>query len=189
MKKLLLLLVIFLIIPFLSAAQEDSRIYKTSITEGGGHELYGTLYQIKDSSVLLANTFRRMDILIHNFDLTTINHNDISFITIREKKDVSKGVRIGMLTGAAAGVIIGIISGTQASKKEYSGYLGRMNFLPPELEIALSGVFVGAIGAGVGAGAGAIISGISVGIKIPIYGNFERFNENRDRLKQYSYMH
>jgi hypothetical protein len=189
MKKLLLFLLFFLIIAFLSAAQEDSRIYKTSITEGGGHELYGTLYQIKDSSILLANTFRRMDILLHNFDLTTINHNDISFITIREKKDVSNGVRIGMLAGAATGVIIGIISGTQATKKEYSGYLGRITFIPPELEIALSGVLVGAIGAGVGAGTGAIISSISVGIKIPIYGSFDRFNENKDRLKQFSYMH
>jgi outer membrane lipoprotein SlyB len=57
------------------------------------------------------------------------------------------------------------------------------------LETALGGVFGGSIGAGVGAGAGAIISSISFGIKIPIYGNFERFNENKDRLKQYSYMH
>jgi hypothetical protein len=57
------------------------------------------------------------------------------------------------------------------------------------LETALVGVFGRSIGAGVGAGAGAIISSISFGIKIPIYGNFERFNENKDRLKQYSYMH
>lgn len=61
------------------------------------------------------------------------------------------------------------------------------------METALGGVFGGSIGAGVGAGAGAgagaIISSISFGIKIPIYGNFERFNENKDRLKQYSYMH
>lgn len=52
------------------------------------------------------------------------------------------------------------------------------------METALGGVFGGSIGAGVGAGAGAIISSISFGIKIPIYGNFERFNENKDRLKQ-----
>lgn len=189
MKKIALLSLTLLGISFLSYAQLDSKIYRTKITGGGGREFYGTLYQIKDSSVLLANSLRRIDILTRNFDLTTINHNDISIITIREKKNVSKGASIGMLTGAATGLIIGIISGIQASKNESTDGNWSINILPPELEIALSGVFGGAIGAGVGAGAGAIISGISVGIKIPIYGNFERFNHNKDRLKQYSYIH
>jgi hypothetical protein len=189
MKNLLLLLVIFLSIPFLSVAQENSGIYKTSITVGGGSKIYGTLYQIKDSSALIANTLRRMDLLTEKFDLTTINHNDISFITIREKKDLSKGVKIGMLTGASVGVLFGIITGIQQSKKvSTDGLWHIMIFSPAQLAIG-GGIIYGAIGAGAGAGTGAIISGISVGIKIPIYGNFERFNENKDRLKGYSYIH
>lgn len=128
---------------------------------GVGRKLFGTIYQIKDSSLLLANTSRRTDLSKSEFDLTTINHYDISLITVREKKDVSKGLRIGMLIGAATGVIIGIISATQAIKES------ELNLFPAELGILLSGLSVGAIGAWVGAGTGALLSSFFVGDKNP----------------------
>jgi hypothetical protein len=189
MKKPTLITLILLFISFLSFAQENipqkSKSYKASITLGGGHEIYGILYQIEDSSVIL----RTKDILPGIPDIATINFNSISFIKIREKKDVGRGVRIGILAGASAGVIIGIISGIQSSKKEPNdGDWDIKIFSPAQLAIG-GGIMFGAIGAGVGAGTGAIISGFSVGIKIPIYGNFERFNENKDRLRGHSYIH
>jgi hypothetical protein len=47
----------------------------------------------------------------------------------------------------------------------------------------MGGVSLGILGAGIGC----LIGGIQ--IKIPINGSFVKFNENKSRLRKYSYIH
>lgn len=191
MKKLAIIALILLNISFLSSAQTDtlkkSKIAKTSIILGGGNEMEGILYQIKDSSVLLTNSKSKRDFLNANFDLSTINYNIISSITVMKKKYEHKtlaGIVIGTAIGAIAGAVTGAIkySRLPADHPAKSGFLSALN----QIDYAKKG---GVIGLVIGAGTGAFVTNVTVEIKIPIYGNFDKFNKNKSRLKQYSYMH
>ena len=180
MKKLVYISVILLFFPLLSSAQEDSlkkySMYKTRITLGGGSELKGTIYQIGDSSILLANTYLTVDLLTpKNVDINKINYDKIYLITCRNKNNIWRGALVGMVTGVLTGVILGHIIGDSDDPMEW--------FSRAEEKAVL----LGTLFAIPGAVTGVIVTDISFTIKIPIYGNFEKFNENKNRLKKYSY--
>jgi len=185
MKKLLLLLVIILSFPFLSSGQYESRIFKTWITVGGGGKIRGTLYQTKDSSIVIANSFNKLVLQSGKFDLSTVNFKNISLIEAREDNVVSKGLWKGALAGAMTGFFTGALIGL-ASGDDEDCFLFCMT---AEEKALLGGLSFGLIGLPVGAGVMAIITSSSLKITIPISGNYERFSENKERLKKYSYMH
>jgi len=185
MGKLLLLLVVFLCFPFLSSGQNESKIYKTWITVGGGGKIRGTLYQTKDSSIVIANSFNKLVLQSGKFDLSTIDFRNIYLIEAREDNVVSKGLWKGALAGFLTGAVAGIITGFASGDDENCLIL----CMTAEEKALLGGLSFGLLGIPVGAGVMAIITSSSLKITIPISGNFERFNENKDRLKQYSYTH
>jgi hypothetical protein len=95
MKKLLLLLVIFLSIPFLSSAQEDTLpvVYRTWIKVSNDPEkIEGILYEIKDSSIIITNSFSRVDCLSGNFRGKTIGYNFINNVEVRKNNSVIVGL-------------------------------------------------------------------------------------------------
>ena len=188
MKKLLLLLVVFLCIPFLTVAQYESKMYKTWITVGGGGKMRGTLYQTKDSSIVIANSFNRLVLKSGNFDLSTVDFKNIYLIETREdnvvSKELWKGALAGFLTGAIAGIISGFVSGDDVCEGTFCIFR-----FSAEQKALMGGLVFGIIGLPVGAGVKAIITSSSLKITIPISGNYERFNENKERLKEYSYTH
>ena len=185
MGKLLLLLVVFLCFPFLSSGQNKSKIYKTWITVGGGGKMRGTLYQTKDSSIVIANSFNKLVLQSGKFDLSTIDFRNIYLIEAREDNVVSKGLWKGALAGFLTGAVAGIITGFASGDDENCLIL----CMTAEEKALLGGLSFGLLGIPVGAGVMAIITSSSLKITIPISGDFERFNENKDRLKQYSYTH
>jgi len=109
MKKLSFIFVILFGNHFLLSAQDDtltrSTIYRTQIALGGGREIKGTIYQIKDSSIVFANTTNKMDFLSGKYDIQTINYNRIYLVTCR--KELWPGAVIGMVAGIFSGMIIG----------------------------------------------------------------------------------
>jgi len=183
MKKLVFISVILLCLPFISSAQEDSlqrsTNYKTRITLGGGSELKGTIYQIRDSSILIANTYRKADLLTPGkFDVKTIDYNNIYLITCRNKNKVLSGAAIGMVAGVFTGVILSITLNKNYTPRWFS--------IPNKGETA---ALHGILFAIPGAVAGIIVTDIAFSIKIPISGNFENFHKNKSRLKKYSHLH
>ena len=106
MKKLLLSLVIFLSIPFLSVAQEDSLpvVYRTWITVNNNlQRIEGILYGIKDSSIFITNSFSRTDCLSGNFSGTTIGYNFINNVKVRRNNSVIVGSFLGAAVGFGTG--------------------------------------------------------------------------------------
>jgi hypothetical protein len=188
MKRIIPILLVFLCISIISTAQHESKIYKTWITVGGGGKMRGTLYQTKDSSIVIANSFNRLVLQSGNFDLSTVDFKNIYLIETREDNVVSKELWKGALAGFLMGAVAGIISGFASGDDVCEGTFCIFSFRA-EQKALMEGRVFGIIGLPVGAGVKAIITSSSLKITIPITGNYERFNENKERLKQYSYTH
>jgi hypothetical protein len=178
MKTLTFIFIVLFSASFSSSSQEDSlkrsTIYKTWITLGGGSEIKGTIYQLRDSSILIANTFKKTDLLSPGkFDIQAVNYNSIYLVTCR--KELWPGAVIGMVAGAFSGVILGKIIGKSDDPMA--------DYRP------LASVVFGTLFTIPGAVAGIIVTDIVFTLRIPISGNFENFIKNKSRLKKYSYLH
>ena len=178
MKKLDLLPIILFCIPFLSFAQEGSlqvsKNYKSWVTMFGGNVIKGTLYQVNDSSVLIANSVLKTDLFSGKYQITKLNYNEIITIDTRAVNHVGRGALLGAFGGLLSGALIGILAGNghndgghfyTLERAELGGFLG-----------ILPGTLIGTI------------SGLSP-ITIPINGRIDNFNKNRERLKKYTYKH
>jgi len=176
MKKLFLLLVVLLCVSFLSYSQEDtlkkSEIYKIWINSIDGSEIKGIIYQTNDSSLLISNTLKFTDHTRGFSEPINICYNNIKVIKIRSGKKIKKGVIIGSATGFVLGGLMG-----------YAGQARRSSSEEVMTQAFAAGAFFGVCGALVGGVAG------SFRITIPIDGSFKKFSENKNRLKEYSYIH
>lgn len=177
MKTLAFIIEIIFSLPHLSSAQEDSlkrsTIYKTWITLGGGREIKGTIYQIRDSSILFANTFNKTDFLNGRCDIQNINYNGIYLVTCR--KELWPGAVVGMVAGAITGAILGKNIGK--SDDPMADYRPLGSFM-----LGAAFVLPGAI-------VGIVVTDAAFSLSIPISGNFENYNKNKSRLKNFSYLH
>jgi hypothetical protein len=179
MKKVALLTSILLCISIFSSAQKDTlqriRIYKTWITLGSGATKQGLLYQTKDSSVVIANSLSNKGSSVIAVDLSELVATNIYFIKARREGNVTKGVLIGATAGILAGVIIGLVSEPDVSNS--------FGTFVPEIR-ALGGGILGVL-------PGILIGGMisSVRIKIPINGSINKFNKEKEQLRKYSYLH
>ncbi len=179
MKKVALLTSILLCISIFSSAQKDApqriRLYKTWITLAGGATKQGLLYQIKDSSVVIANSINNKGSSVVTPDLSEVVASNIYFIKARREGNVTKGVLIGATAGILAGVIIGLVSEPDVSNS--------FGTFAPELR-ALGGGILGVL-------PGILIGGMisSIRIKIPINGSINKFSKEKEQLSKYSYLH
>ena len=197
MNKLVLICVILLGIPILSFAQEDtlprSKIYRTWILNPVEFStIKGTLYQVADSSVWVATSLNKYmisqkDLSAGSFNLSKANYNDIYIVKVQRHNNVYRKMLTFALVGASVGAIIGAIV-----YEPLPPYTPDPNSTP---SFAMNIYFSQAECAGIGAVAGGIYGvpvGILIGlikIKIPINGNFDTFNQNKSKLKKYSYLH
>ena len=184
MKKLLFTTITCSLFPFLSVAQRvnlnNGRHVKheTTIVLVGGDLRQGTLYQTKDSSLIMFDKFISSKYLsVANFYIKIVPYNKIYIIEINEKEIKPE---YGLL-GAIIGVIPGGLFGAVYDRKEAAK--GGINFWPG------LGKSVGAI---IGGLVGVFI-GITIGTKnnrtqFLINGDFEKFKENRDKLIECSYI-
>ena len=184
MKKLIIIWVIIWGIPLLSSAQEDtlprSKIYETWVLRQGEFStIKGTLYQVADSSVLVATSLNkymisRKDLSTGSFNLSEVDYNDIYIVKVRRSNSVPRGSLTFALVGASLGAIIGTM--VYEPQSGYGITFSQANYA----EIgAVVGSLFGIVGFAIG----------SIRIEIPINGNIDTFNQNRSNLKKYSYMH
>ena len=136
----------------------------------GNRKIYGSIYEIKDSSIVVSNSHRQRDYLRKSFQTKVINCSQIDVISVRHK---NLGALYGALGGLLAGAIIGYAQGDDTP--------GIMSFTATDK--AILGGFLGVL-------PGTLIGGLigSIKIKIPINGNFENFNKKKELLKKYSYI-
>jgi hypothetical protein len=182
MKKHVIITLLLMYVPFLLPAQQDTvpKIYKTWITlNDNSKEVKGILYEIKDSSIVVTNSLSRSDLLYGNFNITIIDYGNINIVKNRRNNRVLFGFLGGITLGFATGAIIGYSQGDdQCPINKWCIFQ-----MTARDKASVGGILGALAGAGIGT-----IMGL-VKIKIPISGNFEKFNKNKSRLKKYSYIH
>ncbi|MCX6305311.1 MAG: fibrobacter succinogenes major paralogous domain-containing protein [Bacteroidetes bacterium] len=156
-------------------------IYRTWITPvKSGHTFTGALYSVKDSSVLITNSFSMNDYVSGKYKSTAINVKSIMGVDLRKNNRKMVGVLIGTFSGLAAGITIGILAGSSNTGKNTSKAGGIVN---------------GALSAGAGAtlAIGTTLLGISLGAIIgghkkhfEINGNMGEYERQRRELEHYS---
>lgn len=182
MKTFLLAGLILFSVSFLSTAQKDSiqGIYKTWVTlNDNSQKIRGMLYETKDSSIVLTNSLSRSSLLRGGFGLTIIDYRNIAIIKNRKNNRVLYSFLGGITLGFAVGAFIGYSQGDDTCPAD-KWCIFQMT--------ARDKLFAGgALGAILGAGTGTAIGLVKV--KIPIFGNFEKYNNSKTMLKNYSYIH
>jgi hypothetical protein len=180
MKKLLLLTALMLCCIYYSVAQQDTikrrKIYETWIYPAdGSYPLKGVLYEIKDSLVLISNSKLRKDYSTGNFQVSQFYYNNIDFLKVRKVNRIKRGALIGSALGLAC--LIPIATEIAKGARDEPGKSIYVGFFTTIIGVPLISF---------GAGTGALIG--SVKIRIPINGQKENFDLNRNRLEEYSYM-
>jgi hypothetical protein len=181
MKRLILIWVIIWGIPLLSSAQEDSllrsKIYRTWVLRPGEFStIKGTLYQVADSSVLVATSLNkymisRKDLSTGSFNLSKADYNDIYIVKVRRQNSIPREMLTFALVGASVGAIIGAIvyeppPPYTPDPNSTPSFVFNMNFSQAEC------VGIGAVAGGIyGIPVGVLIGKIK--IKIPINGNID----------------
>jgi len=143
--------------------------HKTFITwltlKNSPNTLKGCLYQVNDSSLsfVLGATIKQGK----KTDLETslIYVNQIEIIEMRNKYSIRKGVVIGLISGIATGILIGLQKGDYFERIIRGGAYG-----------ILFGI--------IGVSAGALVGSIKV--TIPIRGHQTDYEYHRKKLKRYS---
>ena len=172
-RRSVLFILIFLV-PATMAAQKlpatKPKLYESWVNSGVSLQPpNGLLYEIRDSSVVIANTRNRLDLVSGRFIKTEIPYSDIRSLKIRRVDAVKRSALIG--GGIACVTLLGIWI---SLKPEFGDYgiimwptIGLMSF-----------------------GFGALTGGLIGLIKdiIPVNSSYPTFDSNRWRLQKYSYL-
>jgi uncharacterized protein (TIGR02145 family) len=156
-------------------SDKPNKLYKTWISiEGEKHKKTGALYEVRDSAVILSNSYLATDYLSgKNFELSGVKVKNIHVLSLRRNKAVGRGALIGGLSGATLGMVLGLTSeNTASNEKANSGITFTAS--------VLSAVFLGTCTALIGA---AIATHKS---KYHISGNQKQYDKLKSRLKKYS---
>ena len=157
-------------------AQKESqklKIYKATVfpMNVASSRVKGALYENKDSSIVISNSYVKKDFATNNFQTTEIHVRDIKNIRIRRKNKTGKNLLIGTLIGVTLGGIVGYAQGDDSCTSGWCFWS-----LTAEDKAVLNGMGFGVLGAGIGA------LSASFSLKIDINGNPMKL----DRLRKYS---
>ena len=138
-------------------------------------KIKGVLYDLKDSSILVSNSYKVQDYYSDKIETVELHIKNIETIKVRKKNNILIGAGIGAIVGLTATAIV--VSG---NRNKRSSLLWDKNSFK-ELDAALI------VGVGLGAaGIGALIG--SIKIKIPINGSMNNYKENHDKLRKKAVM-
>lgn len=132
----------------------------------------GILYELQDSSILVANSLVVKNYPDGKYGLTKIYVPEIYTVKTRRTKSVGRGIVIGTVTGFAIGGVIGLVGGDDAEDALLAWTAGE--------KALVSGIFLG----GVGALTGWLLGSIKV--KFEIKGNLQNYERQRNKIRKYS---
>jgi hypothetical protein len=149
-------------------------IYRTWIELSNSYkESTGLLYQVMDSSIIMTKSLMRKTYNNNKVGKINIDYLQIESIKVRRKGRVGKGMLIGTAVGFGLGALIGSLS-----EDDTDGFI---KFTKKDK------IWINSIGLGT---TGLIIGSIvgSVKIKIPIYGSKMIFQQEKEKLRKYSFI-
>ncbi len=164
-----LLLVCFTKI-FSQPIDTDFQLYKVHVKLLNKKKpIAGTFYSISDSTITLADSYKKKHFRSGNYGLKTIHAKDIQMIKVRKKGSGGKGAAIGFAIGATGGGLLGYAAGEVGD-----------GLIDQGAATASSAIFLGLTGAAIGG-----IIGEKM-MKYRIYGNEEMFKMYQPVLISYS---
>ncbi len=134
----------------------------------------GLLFHIQDSSIALIKSQNFKDYTSGDFQMENLHFSNIEVIKLRRYNKTGNNTLIGAASGFVIGAVIGLISGDDDP--------GIVIFTAERKALMAGGTL-----AVVGAGVGAIVG--SIKIKIPINGDWDKYQKNRTRLKKRALRH
>lgn len=144
------------------------KIYRTWIHPRNGQApMYGILYEVRDSSLIITPERSRINLTEGRIMTARIDFPWIEQVKIRKVNSEKNGLIIGSA--------IGFISVLALMPEKQTGY-------PMIFTALIFGLPAGAITGSVGALIG------SLGVRIPINGNFENYSNNRSKLQNYAFL-
>ena len=170
--------IIFILINCIQFSYSQDTIRKTKFyhtwinTKKDSIKFQGILYELQDSSILVANSLIVKNYPLGDYKVTKIYISEIDKIKARRTKSVGRGILIGSITGIAVGGIIGLASGDDPTDTWFAMTAGE--------KALVSGIFVG----GIGAVTGLIIG--SIRVKFTINGNIQDYNRQKKKMRKYS---
>ena len=174
MKYLILILTSILVTLSLTAQEvvTTNRNNKVTVTTFKHKTIKGIFYEVKDSSINIANQY-------NDYEITTVSYSQIKDIKVRKRFNILKGVLIGLVSGAVEGYGLGYMRGDDP--KCTSG-------LECLFTITLTAEQKGGMGAAIG---GLIGTGFGIWIgapkvAIPINGSMANYNKYKKEMKKLS---
>lgn len=151
-----------------------NKIYRTWVSlNSEPFEIEGVLFKIKDTSILVSNSVVIKDYSQNKFEVVNLFVTDIETIKTRGKNNIRKGFLIGAISGFVMGGTLGLAQGDEPRGDTWFGISAEMR----AISYGVTGALVGSlIGAYVG----------SAKVVIPINGNINNYNRNKDELREYS---
>lgn len=162
---------------FISLAAESQHVRKEHLPYniwiekiGNQRSVKGRLYEVRDSTIVLDITNYNESNTPTQFDYQDISVFEIKRIKLQKKGKMGRSLGKGFLYGALGGLIVWGINA--------AAYGGVDDFGTSGLATVVSGAIWGGVG-------GAMVGAIK--IKIPINGNQDNFNFQRNYLKGHSH--
>ncbi|MFN8207260.1 MAG: hypothetical protein U0T82_07615 [Bacteroidales bacterium] len=148
------------------AGQGNRKVFETWIRlEHSPEKIRGVLYETRDSSILISRSLIRSDYPSLQFQGSELNYSQLGDIRIRRLNSIPRGAVIGGITGFCI-----VFIGTSLNE-----------------EVPLWASFLFSIpAAGTTAAIGALAGAVK--IRIPLYGNYQAYSINRDKLNYYSFL-
>lgn len=156
-----------------ASPEKEIILYKIWIIYDWPKAVKGVLYDIKDSSVIISNTYKKLDYVNGNLNLSEYNYKNIDKIKIQREYSVGRAILIGTIVAIPIGAIIAY---NTSKNNDSDSFLT----LTREQSAVLGGLEFGALGAALGTIYG------SFKINIPINRNEENFRNNKNKIKKYT---
>ena len=170
--------------------QLNTRPYQVWVDRTGGTMVTGILNQVAQDHIQIIPGFYSDQVKSLDTPHLNIPSQEIQQLRLRRKGRVGRGILLGAAAGVITGVIIGLASGDDPDcEYDPNSLFLPVHFVGAFCEATSMTAGQKAILAGTGLGlAGGLVGGIigSIKIKIPINGSQNIFEANRPRLKGYA---
>jgi hypothetical protein len=137
--------------------------------------IYGVLFDVKDSSLLMTNYVKKEDLARSNYTISEVSASNIQKVILKQQGTRSLGKMVGGLAGFGIGVTVSVViipwEDTDFLLSKIFAVVGTT---------AMTAAFTIA-----GVGIGSLIDNTSK-IRIPVEGSQEKFDISKERLRTYS---